>query len=318
MPGAWSSSTSGTAGAGASSRAAGIVRTQGGTATAVDLARWTTAFYRGQQDRYGIDSGFRTLGYLILAFDEADGAAARERLAMQHERGLDSRWVDPGEAAQLLPVLDPARITGATWCAEDGAIDPPRNVLAYTVALKAAGVDLRERTAATALRIEGGRVTGVVTAGGTIATERVILAGGVGQRALCALTGGPRRAGRRRTAPDRRDEPPPRAHRAAAADGLRARDRPLLAPGGGRDPVRHEQPARATRRGARGRLGEPAHDPFAARRADARHAASWTCAASGPRRSTTRPTTCRSSAPRSVPGASRWAASPSPRPAGTG
>ncbi len=181
----------GTVGAGASSRAAGIVRTQGGTATAVDLARWTTAFYRGQHERYGIDSGFRTLGYLILAFNAADEAAARERLAMQHERGLDSRWVDPGEAAALLSVLDPARITGATYCAEDGAIDPPRNVLAYTVALKAAGVDLRERTPATGLRIEGGSVTGVVTAAGTIATERVILAGGVGQGALTALTGGP-------------------------------------------------------------------------------------------------------------------------------
>ncbi|HVP03170.1 MAG TPA: FAD-binding oxidoreductase [Solirubrobacteraceae bacterium] len=181
----------GTAGTGASSRAAGIVRTQGGTPTAVDLARWTTAFYRGQHERYGIDSGFRTLGYLVLAFDAADEAAARERLAMQRERGLDSRWVSAEDAAALLPVLDPARITGATYCAEDGAIDPPRNVLAYTVALKAAGVDLRERTPATGLRIEGGRVTGVQTAGGTIATERVILAGGVGQGALTALTGGP-------------------------------------------------------------------------------------------------------------------------------
>ena len=181
----------GTAGAGASSRAAGIVRSQGGSTTAVDLARWTMAFYRGQHDRYGIDSGFRTLGYLILAFDEADRIAADERLAMQREQGLDSRWVDPAEAAALLPVLDPERISGATYCAEDGAIDPPRNVLAYTVALKAAGVDLHERTAATGLRIEGGRVTGVETTAGTIATERVILAGGVGQGTLTALTGGP-------------------------------------------------------------------------------------------------------------------------------
>ncbi len=181
----------GTVGLGASSRAAGIVRTQGGTPTAVDLARWTTAFYRGQHERYGIDSGFRTLGYLILAFDEAEARDARERVTMQRSHGLDSRWVDAEEAAALLPALDAGQVVGATFCAEDGAIDPPRNVLAYTVAMKAAGVDLRERTAVTGLRLDSGRVTGVETAGGTIATDRVILAGGVGQGALTRLTGGP-------------------------------------------------------------------------------------------------------------------------------
>ncbi len=181
----------GTVGLGASSRAAGIVRTQGGTPTAVDLARWTTSFYRGQHERYGIDSGFRTLGYLILAFDEAEARDARERVTMQRSHGLDSRWVDAEEAAALLPALDAGQVVGATFCAEDGAIDPPRNVLAYTVAMKAAGVDLRERTAVTGLRLDAGRVTGVETAVGTIATDRVILAGGVGQGALTRLTGGP-------------------------------------------------------------------------------------------------------------------------------
>ena len=54
----------GTAGQGASSRAAGMVRTQGGTPTAVDLGRWTVGFYLGQHERYGIDSDFRALGYI--------------------------------------------------------------------------------------------------------------------------------------------------------------------------------------------------------------------------------------------------------------
>ncbi len=180
----------GEAGQGASSRAAGIVRTQGGTLTAVDLARFTTAFYRGQHERYGIDSGFRALGYLILAFDDEEAAIARERVAMHNAHGLESRWVDPDEAAALLPVLDPAQVAGATYCAEDGAIHPPRNVLAAVVALKAAGAELRERTAVTGIDVSGGRVHGVRTSAGPIVTERVILAGGVGQRALSRMLGG--------------------------------------------------------------------------------------------------------------------------------
>src|SRR6202163_2774870 len=57
----------GRAGSGASSRAAGIVRAQGGNPTTVALGRWSIDFYHGQQAELAIDSGFRELGYLIFA-----------------------------------------------------------------------------------------------------------------------------------------------------------------------------------------------------------------------------------------------------------
>src|SRR6476659_8065015 len=60
----------GLAGQGASSRAAGVVRAQGGTPATVGLGRWSIDFYRGQPSAYGTDSGFRELGYLILAVTE--------------------------------------------------------------------------------------------------------------------------------------------------------------------------------------------------------------------------------------------------------
>ncbi len=79
----------GLAGMGASSRAAGIVRAQGGTPATVALGRWTIDFYNGQQAAYGTDSGFRELGYLILAVTDEDERAGRERVAMQQAEGLD-------------------------------------------------------------------------------------------------------------------------------------------------------------------------------------------------------------------------------------
>jgi sarcosine oxidase, subunit beta len=179
------------AGRGASMRAAGMVRTQGGTPTAVDLGRFSAEFYRDQPHRYGIDSDFRELGYLIFATSEEEVRAARERVAMQRDRGVDARWVSPSEAARLMPLLDSNRVFGATYCAQDGAIDPPRNVAAYLVAMRAKGAELYERTPVTGLRVQGGRVTGVQTAHAAIATERVILAGGVAQPALTALVGRP-------------------------------------------------------------------------------------------------------------------------------
>ena len=77
----------GLVGMGASSRAAGIVRAQGGTPATVALGRWTIDFYNGQPAAYGTDSGFRELGYLILAVTDDDERAGRERVAMQQANG---------------------------------------------------------------------------------------------------------------------------------------------------------------------------------------------------------------------------------------
>ena len=98
---------------GASSRAAGIVRAQGGTPATVALGRWSIDFYRGQAAAYGTDSGFRELGYLILAVTEDDERAGRERVAMQRTAGLtDVRWLTADEAVATVPTLAP---DGPSW-----------------------------------------------------------------------------------------------------------------------------------------------------------------------------------------------------------
>src|SRR6202521_6088183 len=102
----------GRAGEGASSRAAGIVRAQGGTPTTVALGRWSIDFYRAQQDRLGTDSGFRELGYLILATGPGDVTVGRERVAMQKRAGVDVRWLEPDEATRIDEWLAPPGVLG--------------------------------------------------------------------------------------------------------------------------------------------------------------------------------------------------------------
>ena len=168
----------GRAGVGASSRAAGIVRAQGGNPTTVALGRWSIDFYRGQQARLETDSGFRELGYLIFAATEEEVRVGRDRVAMQRAAGVDARWLEPGEAIEHNPQLARDSFLGASYLATDGCIDPPRNVLAYALAMRQAGVELREHTAFIRLRVDRGKLTGVETSGGTIETSRAILTGG--------------------------------------------------------------------------------------------------------------------------------------------
>jgi sarcosine oxidase subunit beta len=184
-----------TAGSGASSRAAGMVRAQGGTPDTVRLGSWSIDFYRRQADRYGTDSGFRGRGYVILAATAADERAAHERIAMQREVGLDVRWVGVEEARTLIPALGPTGYRGGSYLATDGWIDPPRNVRAYGLAMQRAGVELREWTAFEGLETsadgDGRRVvSGVRTSGGTIATPRVLLTGGPGLQRVASAAGG--------------------------------------------------------------------------------------------------------------------------------
>jgi sarcosine oxidase subunit beta len=176
----------GVLGQGSSSRAAGVVRVQGGTPEAVRLGQWTRAFYRGQHDEFGTDSGFTQQGYLLPAFTPAEVGAAHARIAMQQGLGLPVRWLETGEVDAVNPTLAPGATLGASYCAEDGFISPPRNVAAYTAALVAAGVTVAEHTRFTGLSADGATVR---TSRGDIAAGAVILAGGPQLAAVGALAG---------------------------------------------------------------------------------------------------------------------------------
>ncbi len=185
-------------GQGASGRAAGMVRAQGGTPDTVRLGAWSIGFYGSQRATYGprsgIDSGFVGRGYVILAATARDERAARERIAMQRGVGLDVRWVEPAEVRRLIPAMGEVGYRGGSYVATDGWIDPPRNVRAYSLAMQRADVELREGSAFTGLRTRAGRrghrtVTGVHTTDGTIATSRVLLTGGPAMQSVAAAAG---------------------------------------------------------------------------------------------------------------------------------
>ena len=183
------------AGLGASGRAAGMVRAQGGSPDTVRLGAWSIGFYHRQERHSGADSGFVARGYVILAGSAADERAARERIAMQRATGLDARWVDADEIRRLIPAMAGGDgFRGGSYVATDGWIDPQRNVRAYSIAMRRPGVQLRERVTFTGLRTKAGPrgrrvVTGVTTTAGTISTPRVLLAGGPAMQAVAAAAG---------------------------------------------------------------------------------------------------------------------------------
>src|SRR5918998_681111 len=116
------------AGYGASSRAAGIVRAQGGSPLTVELGRWSIDFYNQQPMLLGTDSGFRELGYLLLAITEEDVRTGRQRVGMQREAGLDVQWLDASGPAGRGWLRAQGGHGGGGRCPGGGCIVPPRNV----------------------------------------------------------------------------------------------------------------------------------------------------------------------------------------------
>src|SRR5258705_9438680 len=167
-----------TLGDGASSRAAGMGRAQGGTEPAIRLGLRTQAFYAASGDRYPLDCGFVAQGYLMPCFTDAEVTQARERIALQRTLGLQVEWLSGADIDDRQTGLAPGATLGASYAPGDGYIDAPRNVLAYTAALTAHRVDVRERCAFTGLRTHGGRVVGVDTSAGPIDADRVLLTRG--------------------------------------------------------------------------------------------------------------------------------------------
>ena len=184
-----------TLGDGASSRAAGMVRAQGGTETAIRLGLRSQEFYSESGERFPLDCGFVRQGYLMPCFTPGEVAQAHDRIALQQSLGLDVEWLSGDDIDSRATGLAPGSTLGASYAPGDGYLDAPRNVLAYTAALTACGVDVRERCAFTGLRVSGGRVVGVDTSEGPIDAGRVVLTGGpqladVGARAGARIPAG--------------------------------------------------------------------------------------------------------------------------------
>ena len=184
-----------TLGDGASSRAAGMVRAQGGTEPAIKLGMRAQEFYAESGARFPLDCGFVAQGYLMPAFTEDEVQQALERIALQRSLGLDVEWLSSDDIDARHTGLAPGVTMGASYAPGDGYLDAPRNVLAYSAALPAFGVDVRERCAFTGLRTSGGRVVGVDTSDGPIDTGRVVLTGGPKLAAVGRTAGGRIHAG---------------------------------------------------------------------------------------------------------------------------
>jgi sarcosine oxidase subunit beta len=185
-------------GAGSTSKAAGGIRVQFATRVEIELSLRAIAFFKRFEDEMGVPCDFHQEGYLFVITDEPTLARFRENVALQRSMGADVQVIAPDDARALVPALNVDDALAAVWGPTDGHASPNDVVQAYAAQARARGVRIVEETPVTGIVVERGRVAGVLTPAGTIATRLVVNAAGpwaplVGRMAGLELPVDPRR-----------------------------------------------------------------------------------------------------------------------------
>lgn len=143
----------------------------------IQLAKASRKVYETLEEELEIPFEFSRSGGMIVIQSEAHLQFMKKFVDDQSKAGINVELVDRKEALKRQPCLSP-HIVGSTYSPEDAEVNPLLLSQAFAEASKRKGVDIQTHTEVIDIICTGGKVTGVQTTKGTIATELVINAAG--------------------------------------------------------------------------------------------------------------------------------------------
>ncbi|OBQ69169.1 FAD-binding oxidoreductase [Mesorhizobium loti] len=160
-----------------SSRNWGWIRQQGRDADELPVVIEAQRLWRQLAEECGEDIGLRQAGVTYLARTDKEMAGFAKFLKIAEIHGVDTRLLDQGETARLIPAMSRS-FKGAMTTPSDMRAEPWVAVSALARLAAREGVTIIENCAARMLDISAGRVSGVWTEQGRIATSSAVVASG--------------------------------------------------------------------------------------------------------------------------------------------
>src|SRR5512135_301925 len=162
-------------GMGSTGRNAGGVRYQFSTEVNVRLSLYSLEVISNFQDLFGISADYRPIGYLFLLTTPEEVATFKANVGMQQRVGVPSvHYLERDEIARLVPKVNLDRVLGGTFCPRDGLADPNSVTQGFAKAASGAGALVETDTTVAGIKLEAGRIAGVETNRGEIATRTVV------------------------------------------------------------------------------------------------------------------------------------------------
>ncbi len=145
--------------------------------------------FEKMNDELDIDIEYEQGGYLVITDDENEVEEFKKNVKLQNKLGLDSKFITPSEAKEIVPYLDEDNILGATFCQSDGHAYPFRVVQGYAKKAEEMGVDINKFTEARSIKTENGKIQSVITEKGEIKTNIVVNAADAYSREIAEMVG---------------------------------------------------------------------------------------------------------------------------------
>jgi len=165
-------------GQGATGRCAGGVRFQFSTEINVRLSLESLPMLERFKDEFGQEINFQKCGYLFVLTKPEDVEYFRRNVKLQRKLGVQTEWLTGDETRQRVPLMRFADALAGTFNPKDGLVDPNSVVMGYVGAAQRIGVEALTNVEVTGLKVEGGKVEGVETNKGLVATRAVVNAAG--------------------------------------------------------------------------------------------------------------------------------------------
>ncbi len=165
-------------GQGATGRCAGGVRYQFSTEINIKLSLESLPMLERFKEEIGQDIDYRQCGYLIVCTNEKDRVAFQRNVKLQNSLGVGTQWLDGDEVRKRLPLFHFEDAIGATFHAKDGLVDPNSVVAGYISAAARLGGKSFNNVEVTGIKVENGKIAGVETSKGHVATPLVVNAAG--------------------------------------------------------------------------------------------------------------------------------------------
>ncbi|MFI5283132.1 MAG: NAD(P)/FAD-dependent oxidoreductase [Candidatus Dormibacterales bacterium] len=161
-----------TLGSQSTGKCAGGIRQQFSMEANVRLQLKSVRLLQEFEQETGHTPDFRQIGYMFVLTLPQHVEEFHTNMEMWHRLGLaEARWVEAAEAKELVPVLNVDDVLACTFCPSDGIASPADVTAGYAAAARRHGARLQEGVGVTGIDIVSGRVTGVKTTTGDVATR---------------------------------------------------------------------------------------------------------------------------------------------------
>ena len=164
---------------GSTFHSAGLVGQLRSTLSLTKMMMNSVELYRTLESEVGLETGWHEVGSLRLASSEERMQELARQAGWAKTFGLPLELVSAEEAERHFPPMSTHGVLGAAYLPTDGYIDPSQLTLALAEGARKRGAEIYTSTRVTGIDVEDGRVRGVQTDKGAIATDVVVNAGGM-------------------------------------------------------------------------------------------------------------------------------------------